>query len=107
MTTIPSQAEGFKQVQEACFVPTQATTYGSVPDEKVNAEPTVIRLYGISGSGKTFLINNLKQELGHEDFKFYEGSKTITALVPRGLESFQSLDKHAKASWRERAIDEI
>ncbi|KAF2099027.1 hypothetical protein NA57DRAFT_66204 [Rhizodiscina lignyota] len=42
--------------------------------------PIVIGLYGIPGSGKTFLLSQLKHELGQGEFAFYEGSKVIGTL---------------------------
>ena len=51
----------------------------------------VVGLYGVPGSGKTFLLNQLKQELGQTHFAFYEGSKMI--VVPGGLDAFQSMEE--------------
>lgn len=66
----------------------------------------VIGIYGLPGSGKTFLLNHLKHELG-PDFAFYEGSEMIDSLVPGGLDAFKELDEQRKVQWRERAINEI
>ena len=67
----------------------------------------VIGLYGVPGSGKTFLLNQLKQKLGQTHFAFYEGSKMIATVVPGGLDAFQSMEEQEKAHWRRRAIDAI
>lgn len=67
----------------------------------------VVGLYGLPGSGKTFLLNQLKQELGQTDFAFFEGAKMIANVVPGGLDAFQSLQEHEKAHWRRRAIDAV
>ncbi len=67
----------------------------------------VVGLYGVPGSGKTFLLNQLKQELGQTHFAFYEGSKMIATVVPGGLDAFQSMEEQEKAHWRRRAIDAI
>ena len=64
----------------------------------------VVGIYGIPGSGKTFLLNQLKQELGETQFAFYEGSNVIDAVVPGGLEEFKRMEGQEKADWRERAI---
>lgn len=69
--------------------------------------PTVIGIYGISGSGKTFLLDQLKQMLTGTPFYFYEGSETIADLVPGGLEAFRQMDQTEKTQWRKRAIDTI
>lgn len=67
----------------------------------------VVGLYGLPGSGKTFLLNQLKQELGQTDFAFFEGAKMIANVVPGGLDAFQSMQEHEKAHWRRRAIDAV
>lgn len=72
-----------------------------------NNKAVVIGLYGLPGSGKTFLLEQLKQELGQEDFAFYEGSKMIASLVPGGLDAFQKLEEREKMHWRQLAIDTI
>ena len=63
--------------------PNQFTTpeIRSASDHKA----VVVGLYGIPGSGKTFLLNQLKQELGQMHFAFYEGSEMIATVVPREL----------------------
>lgn len=71
-----------------------------------NNKAVVVGLYGIPGSGKTFLLELLKQELG-EDFAFYEGSQMIATLVPGGLDEFQKLEEREKMYWRQHAIDTI
>ncbi|KAH8729252.1 uracil phosphoribosyltransferase-domain-containing protein [Ilyonectria robusta] len=70
-------------------------------------KPTVIGLYGISGSGKSFLLSHLRQELGHVEFAFFEGSDKIASLVPGGLEAFYKLDEQSKSNFRGQAIDAI
>jgi hypothetical protein len=52
----------------------------SMPDPTQSAasnKAVVIGLYGVPGSGKTFLLSQLKQEFGKESFEFYEGSEVI------------------------------
>jgi len=53
-----------------------------------NDEAVVVGLYGIPGSGKTYLLNQLKEELGNMLFAFYEGSQIDSTVVPRGLDVF-------------------
>ena len=67
----------------------------------------VVGLYGVPGSGKTFLLNQLKQELGQTHFVFHEGSKMIATVVPGGLDAFQNMEEQEKTHWRQRAIDTI
>ena len=70
-------------------------------------KPVVIGLYGVPGSGKTFLLNQLEQELGQTHFAFYEGSNMIATVVPGGLDAFQRMEEQEKTHWRQRAIDTI
>jgi adenylate kinase len=72
-----------------------------------NDKAIVVGLYRVPGSGKTFLLDQLKEELGQEHFVFYEGSKMIANLVPGGLDAFQKLEKQEKVQWRQLAIDTI
>ena len=67
----------------------------------------VIGLYGVPGSGKTFLLNQLKLELRQEDFEFHEGSRMIATVIPGGLSAFQKLGEQEKLYWRQLAIDTI
>ncbi|KAL3476032.1 uracil phosphoribosyltransferase-domain-containing protein [Aspergillus californicus] len=73
----------------------------------VPSAPKVIGLYGLSGSGKSFLLNQLKEELGQEKFNFYEGSDVISSLVSGGLVKFRKLAEEQKRSFRQDAIDSI
>ena len=72
-----------------------------------NAKAVVVGLYGVPGSGKSFLLNQLKQGLEQAHFAFYEGSKMIATLVPGGLDAFQKLEEQEKVHWRQLAIDTI
>ncbi|KAF2705274.1 hypothetical protein K504DRAFT_440355 [Pleomassaria siparia CBS 279.74] len=73
------------------------------PDKKA----VVVGLYGVPGSGKSFLIKYLKTELGQDSFAFYDGSEVIATVVPGGLNAFQKLEEKEKEHWREVAIDKI
>jgi len=77
------------------------------PRSASNKKTAVIGLYGVPGSGKTFLLNQLEEELGKEHFAFYEGSKMIASVVPGGLDVFQKLEEQEKVHWRQLAIDAI
>lgn len=67
--------------------------------------PVVVGIYGVSGSGKSFLLKKLKEELRNEDFAFYEGSAAIAAVCPDGLEGF--LRAQDKTNWRQEAIKKV
>lgn len=54
-----------------------------------HTEPVVVGIHGLPGSGKSFLLDQLKKLFGEEDFMFYEGSEVIARLVPGGLQRIQ------------------
>ena len=64
--------------------------------------PIVVGIYGLPGSGKTFVLNALRQTHG-TDCLLTEGSEVISRLVDGGLEAFQALDEAQKYSTRELA----
>ncbi|KAI9778576.1 MAG: hypothetical protein M1839_007969 [Geoglossum umbratile] len=72
-----------------------------------NNRAVVVGLYGVPGSGKTFLLDQLERELGQEHFAFYEGSSVIATVVPGGLDAFRKMEKREKTHWRQLAIDTI
>jgi len=71
------------------------------------SKAVVVGLYGIQGSGKTFLMHQLKQEFRQERFAFYESSELIDLAVPGGLTAFRASDDETKDRWRKHAIDII
>ncbi|KAM3512259.1 hypothetical protein MY11210_004106 [Beauveria gryllotalpidicola] len=86
-------------------IATAATEIGSDPASK--KKPIIIGLYGLPGSGKSTLMNQMKLELDPEKFVFYEGSELISAMVAGGLAAFAKLDKQEKRLVRERAIASV
>ncbi|KAK6508754.1 hypothetical protein TWF506_010831 [Arthrobotrys conoides] len=81
-----------------------AMTVSKAPEDE---KPTIIGIYGIPGSGKSFLLKQLEQELGSHDFEFFEGSEVIASLVPGGLDVFKGMSQPIKQQWRQLAIDKI
>ncbi len=84
---------------------TAATEIGSVP--VLDKKPMVIGLYGLPGSGKSTLMNQIKLEPSHKDFVFYEGSELISTIVTGGLAAFAKLDDQEKRIVREQAITSV
>ncbi|KPM46483.1 hypothetical protein AK830_g227 [Neonectria ditissima] len=91
--------------------PSQALASGkaqeSQPARSSTKKPVVVGLYGVPGSGKSFLLNRLKEKLGQNAFEFYEGSKVIDSIVPGGLTGFGKLSDHEKLQFRQQAIQQI
>ena len=69
--------------------------------------PVIVGIYGLPGSGKSFLLNQLKQKFGQKPFAFYEGSEMIERVVPGGLKQFQKTHDLAKYNSRRQAIATI
>jgi adenylate kinase len=68
--------------------------------------PAIIGIYGLPGSGKTFVLNRLSQIHGNR-YIFTEGSEVISRQVPGGLEAFQFLGEDEKRSRRALATRTI
>jgi adenylylsulfate kinase-like enzyme len=69
-------------------------------------KPTIIGLYGISGSGKTYLLKKLKQDSSLKDhgFLFRDGPDLIDEVTPGGLEAFQQMERAEKDTQIELAF---
>ncbi|KAK3679565.1 hypothetical protein LTR37_021411 [Vermiconidia calcicola] len=72
-----------------------------------HGRPLVIGLYGLPGSGKTYLLNKLRDRWGDTTFNFHEGSEIIDRVTPGGLPAFQKLDAQMKSQFRTTAITKI
>ncbi|CAG8135650.1 unnamed protein product [Penicillium olsonii] len=70
-------------------------------------KPVIIGLYGLPGSGKSFLLNILKCGLSQAEFSFYDGSQMIATVTPGGIQAFQKLNDDEKGLFRGRAIQKI
>ncbi|KAK5135608.1 hypothetical protein LTR08_005088 [Meristemomyces frigidus] len=77
------------------------------PSTSAPPKPKIIGLYGIPGTGKSYLADQLRKRLDTAQFTFFEGSEVISALIPGGLAAFKSAPDHAKAAWRHQAITSI
>lgn len=83
------------------------TTTGQGQGTRESEKPTVVGLYGVPSSGKSFMMNYLKKHESFNYLAFYEGLEVIDSLVPGGLEAFKALGEQRKAAWRARAIEKI
>ncbi|KAI0834058.1 uracil phosphoribosyltransferase-domain-containing protein [Hypoxylon sp. FL0890] len=91
---------------QSMLSPTPPSAVGASTSSK--KKPVVIGIYGLPGSGKSFLLDELKYSYRHEQYGFYEGSELIGKLIPGGLEAFQKLDKKEHQDyWRKLAIEKI
>ncbi|KAI9760035.1 MAG: hypothetical protein M1835_000253 [Candelina submexicana] len=67
----------------------------------------VVGIYGVQGSGKTFLLNQLKDRFEGKPFAFYDGSQVIGSVVDGGLDAFREMEEQEKEYWRSRAIEDV
>ncbi|SPJ78848.1 related to 2-3-cyclic-nucleotide 3-phosphodiesterase [Fusarium torulosum] len=74
---------------------------------QIVSKPTVIGIYGISGSGKSFILHILRQDLDPAQFIFFEGSEVIDSLVPGGLKAFRASNAEEQSRFRIEAINFI
>lgn len=81
----------------------------AIASERIIAvqKPTIVGLYGISGSGKTHLLGRLSRLLDEKFFAFYEGSEVIASSIEGGLSAFHALEEEQKIWQRAHAIERI
>jgi uracil phosphoribosyltransferase/phosphoserine phosphatase/adenylate kinase len=79
----------------------------AVPQSQSISKPTVVGIYGIQGTGKTYLLGQLKEALGEEKFAYHDGSAMITELVGGNFDAFKKLDVEGKKRLRGLAIETI
>ncbi|KAK2791647.1 hypothetical protein FQN51_002147 [Onygenales sp. PD_10] len=90
-------------------LPSNVPNPSAAPRFKMTSDdrPVIIGLYGIAGSGKTYLLNQLEAALGRDSFAYFEGSAVIDSVVPGGLPAFKGLGDEGQLHWRQRAIEKI
>ncbi|KAL5317142.1 hypothetical protein ACEPPN_014236 [Leptodophora sp. 'Broadleaf-Isolate-01'] len=86
--------------------PVMATT-SKVSITQLTTKPIVVGIYGISGCGKSYLVNQLKEKLGEEHFAFHDGSAIIGNVVQGGLEAFKKMKPEEQTRCRILAIEKI
>ncbi|KAF7198348.1 hypothetical protein HII31_00087 [Pseudocercospora fuligena] len=70
-------------------------------------EPIIVGIYGVSGAGKTHLMNRvLKQEFGNSCL-YYDGSEVIKKAIGSDISTFNELSTKEKEDVREQAIRQI
>ncbi|KAJ7602821.1 uracil phosphoribosyltransferase-domain-containing protein [Roridomyces roridus] len=70
-------------------------------------KPTIVGLYGVSGCGKSHLLNLLKTDPRYSQHAFFEGSTILDDLVPGGLDAFKGMAHADQTHWRDQAISHI
>nr|POE56512.1 hypothetical protein CFP56_33484 [Quercus suber] len=70
-------------------------------------KPTIIGLYGLPGSGKTFTKDQLQKLDVDDDFLFYDGSAMIDLVVPGGRAAFKASTDLEKEKYRNDAMAQI
>lgn len=71
----------------------------------LKANPIIIGLYGLPGSGKSTIIKNLQNLPNLKNIIFLEGSDLLNRSVPGGLDVFHRMNGDEKVQARERAIE--
>ncbi|KAK3712003.1 hypothetical protein LTR37_009315 [Vermiconidia calcicola] len=69
--------------------------------------PKIIGLYGIPGSGKTWLLEHLPRILDEDDYEFFDRSAEIEKVTRGGLAHFKTLNEHDRLPFRGMAIKSI
>lgn len=74
-----------------------------------NGRATVVSIYGVPASGKSYLLRQVRALLDEEKFFFFEGSERIARLVNGlgGLDAFRRMDPLEQTQLRELAISDI
>ncbi|KAG7009745.1 hypothetical protein G7Y79_00001g000170 [Physcia stellaris] len=70
-------------------------------------KPVIVGLYGVSGTGKSFLMKHLEQQLGQGSWRFYDGSAIIDKYAPGGLKGFKAMERGAQYYHRGKAIEDV
>lgn len=66
--------------------------------------PTVIGIYGVSGCGKSYLLEQLKAQFDEKPFFFYEGSEQLLKTFKNTLDDFKKLSTYHQNIVRAGAI---
>ena len=89
----------------------QSLATATVATPTTPKSPIVIGIYGLPGSGKSTVLENLKRSLPtwSDKFAVYDGSAVIASLMgpDRGLDDFRALSEEEKTRYRELAIAHI
>lgn len=64
----------------------------------------VIGIYGLPGSGKTFILKTLEKEMESQNYLFFEGSTVLSKIHPGGLEGFLAEPEEKRRALREAAV---
>lgn len=104
----PKSFSSIIMAEEAVPSLSSGTESSSSSNESASFTPMIIGLYGISGAGKSFLMNHIKSAPELKDFMFYEGSAMISQCVPHGgLAAFSQMADSEKEIVRRHAIQQI
>lgn len=88
------------------LLPSEPSKSNKMP-ATVLGKPIIIGLYGISGSGKTILLLQMRIDPTLDNFLFYDGSQLLGQVTPGGLDAFRKLKPTDKVHYREQALEYV
>jgi hypothetical protein len=68
-------------------------------------KPKIIGLFGLSGAGTPFPLDQLKKEIGEGDFAFYDASQALETVCPGGLIAYNALSSDQRHQYRDITIN--
>lgn len=70
-------------------------------------KPVIIGIYGLPGSGKSYILKQLQGRLDSDDSLFFEGSEVLNTVCSGVLRVFKNMSDERKAEYRQLAIGKI
>lgn len=61
-------------------------------------KPKIVGPYGVPGSGKTYLKDELKISLDENQYAFYDGSEILALVTDGSLDSFKAITRTGEVS---------
>lgn len=72
----------------------------TIPPEKAK----IVGLFGLSGHGTASLLDQVKKEIGEDEFAFCNGNRALAAATPGGLMVYNALVEDKRPDFRDMAL---